>query len=72
MNTWEEIRATCPFCDSGNVDVAKFAPRSWVVECGVCFAYGPRCDTKREAIRLWEQRLGGDSEGIVERLGGEL
>ena len=46
----------CPFCHSGNVEVAYPGPDDWFVRCHNCGAYGPDSNPNRNrAIYRWNE-----------------
>ena len=42
----------CPFCGSGDIRIALTHGDYWV-NCGKCWAEGPKCDTESAATAAW-------------------
>ena len=65
----------CPFCHSGNVEVAHAGPDDWCVACRICGAIGPdRNPDRKIAIYLWNEptetidRLSADCDRLRKEL----
>jgi len=48
----------CPFCGLASNKVVVCIRTTWYVTCGFCYATGPRAKEQKEAIRLWNKRIG--------------
>ena len=46
---------SCPFCDSRKIKVFHTYHPWFTVECGKCFAAGPRASTQSKAIVAWNE-----------------
>lgn len=46
----------CPFCGSESVIDSEQVNGICYVYCNSCGAYGPDCNDKGDAVRLWNER----------------